>query len=476
MSRGRLGVALRDVQALFQAGTSGGLTDGQLLEEFRDRRGAARERAFAALVERHGPAVLRACRSILRDEHAAEDAFQAVFLVLARRAGSLRVRDSLAPWLHEVAVRVARCARASAARRARHEREAAESFDPTTREPDAGDLGPVLHEEINRLPDRYRAPVVLCLVEGLTREQAAGRLRWPVGTVQSRLARGRERLRDRLTRRGLAPSAVLTDALSRAEAARLVVPAALAEATTRAVLSAGIGRPAIAGVVSAPAALAEEVLKTMWFHKLKMIAGTLMAGAILAAGVAATGPARARPEAPPDPTPPSADAAREASEPSPAPEAASAAVLKYGDGQADGKQSLGGSGEMIRFSASRAPARVAALRIHGSRYGLPDPPDESFLIYFLTEDRGRILHTEMAPYSLFERGEERWVEVKFEGPVEVPGTFWIAVDFRPHQTKGVYVSFDTSTGGKHSLVGLPGLPTARPRRGGDWMIEAVLAE
>ena len=177
MSRGRLGVALRDVQTLFRAGTAGGLTDGQLLEEFRDRGGEARERAFAALVERHGPAVLRACRSILRDEHAAEDAFQAVFLVLARKAGLLRVRGSLAPWLHEVACRVARCARASAARRSRHERRAAELADPTTRDPGAVDIGPVIHEEIERLPDRYRAPVVLCLLEGLTREQAADQLR-----------------------------------------------------------------------------------------------------------------------------------------------------------------------------------------------------------------------------------------------------------------------------------------------------------
>ena len=150
-------------------------------------------------------------------------------------------------------------------------------------------------------------------------------------------------------------------------------------------------------------------------------------------------------------------------------------MLKYGDGQADGKQSLAGSGEMIQFSASKAPARVAALRVHGSRYGLPESPDESFLIYFLTEDRKRIIHTEMAPYSLFERGPERWVEVTFEHPVELPKTFWVALDFRPHQTKGVYVSYDNSTNGRHSLVGLPGLPTARSRRG-DWMIEAVLAE
>ena len=107
---------------------------------------------------------------------------------------------------------------------------------------------------------------------------------------------------------------------------------------------------------------------------------------------------------------------------------------------------------------------------------MPEPPDESFLIYFLTEDRKRILHTEMAAYSLFERGPEQWVEITFERPVELPKAFWVVLDFRANQTKGVYVSFDTSTGGRHSLAGLPGTPTAKMRRGGDWMIEAVLAE
>ena len=494
MTRGRLGGAIRDVQALFDAGTAGGLTDGQLLEEFRDRGGQARERAFAALVERHGPAVLRACRSILRDEHAAEDAFQAVFLVLARKAGSLRVRDSLAPWLHEVAGRVARCARATAARRSRHERRAAELADPPPRGPDDSDLGPALHEEIDRLPDRYRTPIVLCFLEGLTREQAAGQLRWPLGTLQSRLARGRERLRDRLIRRGLGPSSVVPGALARLEMARPVVLAALAGATTRVVMASALGRPTFVGMISAPAALAEEVLKAMWYHNLRMIAATAMVGGIVA-GIVATGAARAWPGPRPEPVPPASPSeprptpaaaepgkpaeSRElpaaGADPGPAPEEAAPSALKYGDGQADGKQSLGGSGEMIRFTASKTPARVAALRIHGSRYGLPEPPDESFLIYFLTEDRLRILHTEMAPYTLFERGPEKWVEVAFERPVELPKTFWVALDFRPHQTKGVYVSFDNSTGGRHSLVGLPGLPTSRSRRG-DWMIEAVLAE
>ena len=481
MANGRLGGALRDVQMLFEAGTAGGLTDAQLLEEVRSRSEGADQRAFAALVERHGPAVLRPavrfCATSTRRRMPSRRSSSCW-----RKAGSLRVRDSLGPWLHQVACRVAANARASAARRRRHERRAAELADSSARDRPGDDLGPLIHEEIDRLPGRYRAPIVLCFLEGLTREQAAGQLRWPVGTVQSRLARGRQRLRERLIRRGVTPGAVVPGAVPWAEMARAVVPAALADATTRAAMASAAERLTIVGSISAPAALTEEVLKTMWFHKLKMIAGAILSAGTIATGAAwALQPSRPDPPAVSEPRPVQAtedDRAPDETIASPAPDekAEAPAVLKYGDGQADGKQSLGGSGEMIAFTAQAAPARVTGLRIHGSRYGQPDPPDESFLIYFLTEDRKRVLHTELAPYSLFERGPEQWVEVTFERPVELPKTFWVALDFRPHQTKGVYVSFDTSTGGRHSLVGLPGTPTSRPRRGGDWMIEAVLAE
>ncbi|MFO0890625.1 MAG: hypothetical protein U0790_15960 [Isosphaeraceae bacterium] len=150
---------------------------------------------------------------------------------------------------------------------------------------------------------------------------------------------------------------------------------------------------------------------------------------------------------------------------------AQSAALKYGDGRADGKQSLGGSGEMIEFTRPSDFGKVGGIRIHGSRYGVPQAPDESFLIYFLSQDRKQILHTEMAPYSLFERGPEKWVAIAFGRPVELPERFWVALDFRATQRKGVYVSYDTSTGGKHSRIGLPGTPAAETRAGGDWMIE-----
>jgi DNA-directed RNA polymerase specialized sigma24 family protein len=120
MSKGQHDVVSRYVHTLFNAGTVAGLTDQQLLERFRARSGEAAELAFAALVERHGPMVLRVCRSVLRDPHEAHDAFQATFLVLVRRAGSLWVRESLGPWLHQVAYRVASCARSAGTRRWRH--------------------------------------------------------------------------------------------------------------------------------------------------------------------------------------------------------------------------------------------------------------------------------------------------------------------------------------------------------------------
>ena len=206
MGKGPQAFFSRNLRTTFQVGTVGDLTDGQLLERFTARGGETRELAFTALVDRHGPMVFRVCRSVLRDPDEAHDAFQATFLVLAQRARSLWVRDSLGPWLHKVAYRVASCARSSAARRRRHEQRAAELASPTVYENGRDDLGDVLHDEVNRLPGNCRAAVILCYFEGLSPEQAAGRMGCPVGTVQSRLARGREKLRSRLTRRGLAPA------------------------------------------------------------------------------------------------------------------------------------------------------------------------------------------------------------------------------------------------------------------------------
>jgi len=151
-------------------------------------------------------------------------------------------------------------------------------------------------------------------------------------------------------------------------------------------------------------------------------------------------------------------------------------TLKYHDGMADGKQSLGGSGELIEFTLPSKTAKISGLRIHGARYGTPQAPKESFLIYFLDEGRSRVVDVELAPYALFERGEEKWVDVVFDQPLAAPQHCWISLDLRAGPTKGVYVSYDTSGGGKHSLIGLPGTAMSEPKHGGDWMIEALVTE
>ena len=189
MIEGDRGVVVRGVGALCRAGTFAGMSDGQLLERFLARGGEAGELAFAVLVERHGPMVLRVCRAALGDRHDAEDAFQATFLALVRGAGAIRRRDSVAPWLHGAALRVAACARAAGARRRKHEGRVAARRHDSARDRAADDLGAVLHEEVGRLPARYRAAVLLCDLEGLSIAEAARHLGCPVGTVKSRVAR-----------------------------------------------------------------------------------------------------------------------------------------------------------------------------------------------------------------------------------------------------------------------------------------------
>lgn len=209
MGQGPSKGASRGLRTAFTSGSVAGLTDAQLLDRFLQGRddGAS----FEALLTRHGPMVLGVCRALLRDEHAADDAFQATFLVLVRRAGSVRVGDSLGRWLYGVAHKVAVQSRRQMALRNHRER----TINAASGEPDANrssdtaesaDLRAAIHEELARLPESTRAAIVLCHLEGLTHEEAAMRLGWPVGTVRSRLARGRDRLRARLTRRGLAPS------------------------------------------------------------------------------------------------------------------------------------------------------------------------------------------------------------------------------------------------------------------------------
>jgi RNA polymerase sigma factor (sigma-70 family) len=235
----------------------GGSTDEELLELFFNRKGDAAESAFRTLVARHGPMVLGVCRHILNQQQDAEDAFQATFLVLARKGRSIRSRNVLGRWLYEVAYRIALRAKTQAVRRRVHERQAVE-MSPLACESELAwnELRPVLHEEVNRLPEKYRTPVVLCYFEGKTNEEVAQLLDWPVGTVKGRLARARDLLRSRLMRRGLALSAgFLMTALSENRVFAEIVPSRLIDATVRS------GMLVAAGEAAAISAEVAELMK-----------------------------------------------------------------------------------------------------------------------------------------------------------------------------------------------------------------------
>jgi RNA polymerase sigma factor (sigma-70 family) len=282
----------RQLGALFEGGSAVGLTDRELFERITARGGPADEAAFAAIVARHGPMVLGVCRQLLGDHHHAEDAFQASFLVLARRARSIRDPDALGPWLYGVALRTARKARTRLARRRRTEEQGAVSRPEADPAPPAAralldrERAEALHIEIDRLPGAFRLPVVLYYFEGLTLDEAAHRMRWPVGTLRSRLARARDKLRRGLTRRGVALSTTALGAALAPRSASASVSSLLCETTTRAAIHFE-ARHAVDGALSAPAtALAQEVLRTMLLHRLKSAARSLLLIASLAAGSA----------------------------------------------------------------------------------------------------------------------------------------------------------------------------------------------
>jgi RNA polymerase sigma factor (sigma-70 family) len=276
---------LRQIHSLFQTGAVGDLTDGELLEQFRTRRREIADHAFTALVERHGPMVWRVCRRLLSDPHEAEDAFQATFLVLVQHGVTIRRSDSVSSWLYGVACRIARNARLAAARRRKHEqrRVGTRWQRPGSELVESTEVSALLADELSRLPERYRAPLVLCDLEDETHEKAAAHLGWPVGTVKSRLARGREKLRSRLVRRGLAPSVGATAAILAADQAQGGVPAALVDSTVRLGMAMATGVSA-AGALSGPSFIwAREVSKAMWISNLRWSA--VAAVTAVAAGI-----------------------------------------------------------------------------------------------------------------------------------------------------------------------------------------------
>jgi RNA polymerase sigma factor (sigma-70 family) len=258
------------------------LTDGQLLDAFVKRREQA---ALEVLVRRHAPMIWNVCRRILDNHHDAEDAFQATFLVLVRKAPSIVPREMVGNWLYGVAQQTARKARTTTAKRQARERQqtAMPETDVTEREL-WSDLQPLLDKELSLLPDKYRVVIVLCDLEGKTRPETARQLGLPEGTVASRLARARTMLAKRLAPHGLPVSGGMLAAVLSQEAAAGAVPISVLLSTIKAVTSVAAGQ-AVAGVISVKVAtLAEGVLKTMFLTKLKVASMVLVVMAVAAGG------------------------------------------------------------------------------------------------------------------------------------------------------------------------------------------------
>jgi RNA polymerase sigma factor (sigma-70 family) len=263
--------ASRVVQHLRQIfrGDMATLRDAQLLQRFADVQD---EQAFAVLVHRHGPLVLGVCRRILQSVHDAEDAFQATFLVLARRASAIRKPDSLASWLYEVAYRLARKMKADACKRRVRETKVQPPAPVAPVDLTGRELQTILDEELQHLAAKYRQPLLLCYLEGLTQEEAAGQLGWPRGTLKRRLERGRELLKGQLSRRGLGLGAAIAVTLPAGEALALPVSATLGTNTSHAATLFATRQIVPAGLITGRVvALAEATLKTLLSAKLKIL-------------------------------------------------------------------------------------------------------------------------------------------------------------------------------------------------------------
>jgi RNA polymerase sigma factor (sigma-70 family) len=263
-----------------------GLTDEQLLRDYISRRDEA---AFAVLVRRHAPMVWGVCRRVLGNHHDAEDAFQAAFLVLVRKAGSIASPELLANWLYGVAHLTALKVMATTGKRRLRERQVTEMPEPAATEPDVWHkLQPLLDQELSRLPEKHRVAIVLCELEGKTRKEAARQVGVPEGTLAARLARGRAMLAKRLARHGLAVSGGAIAAVLAQNAASASAPSSVVSGTIHATGLFGAGQAAACGLISPTvAALVEGVLKTMLLTKLKIATAVLLATGLLIAGLSA---------------------------------------------------------------------------------------------------------------------------------------------------------------------------------------------
>ncbi len=329
-------------------------SDGQLLSRFVS---CGDEKAFSVLMERHGGMVLRVCRRVLRNEQDAEDAFQATFLLLARKASSIRSTEAVASWLHAVAYRLALRSRARNANRQAREQEVAETEQGGPLETTWLELQAILDEELHRLPQKYQAPLLLCYLDGKTHEEAARELGCPVGTIHARVSRGRNLLRERLARRGLPLTAIGFAALL-ASNTPAAVAAPLFTHTLKATLATAAGGQCAPGLVSAEAlALADGGITMLASSKLKFVLAILLTLGAVGLGALGISSASAIPEQPGKSKPEAVDSSvSDTARPAPLP---AGAIARLGDARF--------------FSGGMNPSGLyMALSPDGKRLALPD--------------------------------------------------------------------------------------------------------
>ena len=486
------GLAVRSFQDAPPA-ERGGHSDGELLRLFIQQQDAS---AFRDLVERHGPLVFSTALRVVRDLHAAEDVFQATFLVLARDGRRIRKPDSLSAWLHSTSLKIGRRVLARRRREEVVEMKACiddqeSPFELLRKRVEQQQVD----EELQRLPDVYRAPLILHVLEGHSCEETAEILGTTVGAVRGRLQRGKRELKLKLLRRGIELSTVLIALAMWRSAGAAACQTALISTTVSA--AAGVAGGTALTAACSPEAVYLMRMETTMFTTMKttLIVTAACCAAMFgwwARGIAAD---QSAPAGQPASIPRVVSTSLRTAEVLPTratdrtttiayfapkdegqPAKSAPTILKYGDGKADGKKSIAGTGEMIRFKRPHSSQRLLSLRIHGARYGTVKPPDEDVEISIVSEDGSDVVHTEFVPYAKFKRGTSRWMTIPFADEVEVPETFWVILDFNAAATKGVYVSYDSATGGEHSRTGLPGGESKPVSFQGDWMVQAILTK
>src|SRR5262249_55281744 len=421
----------------------GDVSDSQLLQRFTARR---EEAAFAALVRRHGPMVLGVSRRILHAVQDAEDVFQATFLLLARKAASIRKQSSLGSWLHGVAHRLALRTKEQRTRRRAYEKRAADMRDTATTATQWPDVQAVLDQALDALPEKYRAALILCYLEGLTHADAAQHLGCQLATLRSHVARGRKLLRERLIKQGLTLSTAGIVSLLLANTTSASAPTALTKTTVKIALAFAAGHKAAAICSDSVAGLVEGGLRTMFFSKVKIASVVFVAAAILSAACGLTQSAATSDE----------PAAKPRQEPAPAnPQAA--------DDAKDNKDSVEVTGRVADPDGKPVQgATIYYMRHHVLRVRAyfgeplsPPPPGQA------TSGADGSFHFRIASKG-FEGAEEEkhWFHITLTAVAAGYGPGWKAVD-KPEALKDVtlkLVKDDVPIEGR--FVGLEGKPIA----------------